>query len=721
MQQLVQNAQSGTIKVKEVPMPALKPGMILVRNRYSLISAGTERTKVDFGKKSLLEKARSRPDLVKLVLKQMKEQGILETLDRAFNKLNSDTAMGYATAGTVLEVADDVAGIRPGDKVACAGQGYASHAEFVVVPKNLCVKIPEGVGEDAASYTTLGAIAIQGLRQANVTLGETVLVLGLGLVGQLLLQSLKASGAKVIGVDVNPDSVRLAKELGADLALTRSSETILEEIKGFTNGFGVDAVIITASTSQNDPVEFAAEIMRDRGRVVMVGVTGMNLPRGPYYMKELDFRLSRSYGAGRYDTNYEEKGIDYPIGYVRWTEQRNMQAFLDLCAAGRMNTDKLTTHRFPIESGADAYKLISGEVKERYIGILLDYGTFDSTDGYWEKAKHDSSTKSTTKPKPMEGKLGIGFIGAGSFAQGYLIPALKASEVVRLETVCNATGVTAENVKSKFGFAKSTSEIKAVLENDAIDAVLIATRHNLHAEMVVAALEAGKHVFVEKPLSIDENGLRAIVEAKAKHPNLVVLTGFNRRFSEPVRALQSYFSALKEPISVHYRVNAGPLPPDHWTQDLSEGGGRLIGEGCHFIDTLQFLIGSAIEKVYAELLPTAVRENLVITLRFKNGSVGCVHYLSNGDKLFPKERIEIFGGARIGMMDNFKTVTLSEQGAQRVREFSGLKGHREEVAAFLNAIQKGGAPISFESQVMTTLATFKINQSLSTGMPEWME
>jgi predicted dehydrogenase/threonine dehydrogenase-like Zn-dependent dehydrogenase len=715
MQQLVQNSRSGAIKIKSVPAPALKRGMVLVRNRYSLISAGTERTKVELGKKSLLGKAMARPDLVKLVLKQVKEQGLLDTANRVLNKLSTDSAMGYSSAGVVVEIADDVSEFRVGDQVACAGGGYASHAELIVVPKNLVAKVPEGVSLSEAAYTTLGAIALQGVRQAAPTLGESIVVIGLGLLGQLLIQLLKANGCRVIGIDINPDSVALAKVHGCDLALWRDEETLKEQVMAFTNGYGADAVIITASTSANDPVELAADISRDRGRVVMVGVSGMNLPRTPYYMKELEFKLSRSYGAGRYDTNYEEKGIDYPIGYVRWTEKRNMQAFLQLLAERKISLANITTHTFPIEQGEEAYKLITGERKERYIGILLDYGEFqDKSPQVLTTTAQGNGKAERKKGHPKR----IGFIGAGSFATGYLIPNLKAIEGVELITVCNATGITAESVKQTFGFQHATSNVDDVLGNESIGTVFIATRHNSHAELVIKALQAEKHVFVEKPLALDEESLMRIVEEAQKRPHLKILTGFNRRFSPPVTTMKAYFRSLLEPLAVMYRVNAGPLPPEHWTQDLDEGGGRLIGEVCHFIDTIQYLTGSEPVRVYAEMLPTKVRENLLITIRMANGSVGTIQYLCNGDKLYPKERIEIFGGNRIAIMENFKSVTLAEQGSTRTREFSGGKGHREELEAFMASLESPQAPIDLRSQVLTTLTTFRINQSLNTSLPE---
>jgi predicted dehydrogenase/threonine dehydrogenase-like Zn-dependent dehydrogenase len=686
-----------------------------VRNRYSLISAGTERTKVELGKKSLLGKAMARPDLVKLVLKQVKEQGLLETANRVLNKLSTDSAMGYSSAGVVVEVADDVSEFCVGDRVACAGGGYASHAELVVVPKNLVAKVPEGVSLSEAAYTTLGAIALQGVRQAAPTLGESIAVIGLGLLGQLLVQLLKANGCRVIGIDINPDSVALAKVHGCDLALWRDEETLKEQVMAFTNGYGADAVIITASTSANDPVELAADISRDRGRVVMVGVSGMNLPRTPYYMKELEFKLSRSYGAGRYDTNYEEKGIDYPIGYVRWTEKRNMQAFLQLLAERKISLANITTHTFPIEQGEEAYKLITGERKERYIGILLDYGEFqDKSPQVLTTTAQGNGKAERKKGHPKR----IGFIGAGSFATGYLIPNLKAIEGVELITVCNATGITAESVKQTFGFQHATSNVDDVLGDESIGTVFIATRHNSHAELVIKALQAEKHVFVEKPLALDEESLMRIVEEAQKRPHLKILTGFNRRFSPPVTTMKAYFRSLLEPLAVMYRVNAGPLPPEHWTQDLDEGGGRLIGEVCHFIDTIQYLTGSEPVRVYAEMLPTKVRENLLITIRMANGSVGTIQYLCNGDKLYPKERIEIFGGNRIAIMENFKSVTLAEQGSTRTREFSGGKGHREELEAFMASLESPQAPIDLRSQVLTTLTTFRINQSLNTSLPE---
>jgi predicted dehydrogenase len=719
MNQLVQNSRTGIIKIKDVPVPALKSGMVIVRNRFSLISAGTERSKVELGKKSLLGKALAHPEQVRLVLKQVKENGLLQTAEKVFNKLNTDSAMGYSTSGVVVEVASDVSEFRVGDRVACAGAGYASHAEFVVVPKNLVNKIPDGVSFEDAAYTTLGAIAMQGLRQAAPTLGETVMVIGLGLLGQLLVQLLKANGCLVVGVDVNPESIELAKQHGCDLAVARNSDTLKAQIKSFTNQHGVDAVIITASTSQNDPVEFAADVMRDRGRVVMVGVTGMDLPRTPYFLKELEFKLSRSYGAGRYDAAYEEKGIDYPIGYVRWTEGRNMAAFLTLLGQKAIDLSKITTHVFPIEKGEDAYKLISGEVKERYIGILLDYGEFHVSESQGistsKNGTHENGTHvSVANPKT---ELNVGFIGAGSFAQSLLIPNLKKLSGVTLATVCNQTGINAENVKEKFGFENATSDYKSVLADPNIGTVFIATRHNLHAPMVAEALAAGKHVFVEKPLATTEQGLEQIAE-KFSASEGQLLVGFNRRFAPLVVEMKKFYADLHEPMSVHYRVNAGFLPSSHWTQDLSEGGGRMIGEGCHFIDTMQYLTSSEPVKIYAEMLPSENRDNLLVTVRFANGSVGQLQYLSNGDKFFPKERIEVFAAGRIAVLENFKTLTLSEQGKTRIREnATSDKGHADEVRLFMESVKSKQPVITFESLAKTTLATFAVNESLNTGFP----
>jgi polar amino acid transport system substrate-binding protein len=726
MKQLTQNMKSGELRVEEVPPPSLKAGGVLVKNYFSLISAGTEKSKVDLGKMSLWQKAKARPEDVKKVLAEVRTNGLFATYKRVMSKLDAPSTLGYSTAGVVLAVDSTVDEFKPGDRVACAGAGYATHADIIVVPKNLCAKVPEDVGLDEAAYTTLGAIAMQGVRQTQPTLGETVVVIGLGLVGQLTVQILKAAGCKVIGVDIDPQAVNLAREVGVDLGIMRAQEDVKGLVSSFTNGYGADAVIITAATESNDPVELAGTIARDRARVIMVGAVGMNLPRGPYYMKELEFKLSRSYGPGRYDSSYEEGGNDYPIGYVRWTERRNMEEFLHLVAEKKVDVRKITTHRFNIDDAPQAYALISGEIRERYVGILLKYDELSSTNGQTKISTVVSLKSESERSFPSSSAaLNMGFIGAGSFAQSFLLPALKNFSGVRFIGVCNASGISAKNVGAKFGFEFCTSNSDDIVNNESIGTVFIATRHNLHAPLVVAALKKGKRVFVEKPLALNEEELQEIVAAyneqltAAQRPILMV--GFNRRFAPLVVEMKNFFRDVREPLVVNYRVNAGFIPKEHWTQHPIEGGGRIIGEVCHFVDTMQYLCASEPVKVYAASLSTENHsvmnhDNLSITMRLKNGSLGIITYLANGDKAVPKERIEVSSGNRSAILDNFQRLHLFKDEKEIVKKSKGLdKGHRAEVEAFMRAIQAGQQVIEFHSLVVTTRTTFKIVESLAVG------
>ncbi len=731
MKQLIQNMKSGELKIEDVPPPSLKTGGVLVKNYYSLISAGTEKTKVDLGKKSMLQKARSRPEDVKRVLSEVRQQGIIATYKKVMSKLEVPSAMGYSSAGVVIAVDPFVDEFQPGDRVACAGGGYANHADIVFVPKNLCVKVPDGVGLDGAAYTTLGAIALQGVRQANPTLGEKVAVIGLGLVGQLTVQILKAAGCGVIGVDIDAHAVNLAKELGVDVGVVRRRD-VQGIVDSYTKGYGADAVIITAATSSNDPVELAPKIARDRSRLVMVGATGMDLPRGPFYMKELEFRLSRSYGPGRYDTKYEEGGTDYPIGYVRWTEKRNMEEFLNLVLQQKVDVKKITTHCFSIEDAPKAYDLISGKKKARYIGILLKYeGLTSPTDS---KKQYIATVyqKPASKPQPSSDVgLRVGFIGAGNFAQNYLLPALKDIGGAKLVGVCDAAGTTAKYVGDKFGFEFCTSDSNDILDNDMIGTVFIATRHNMHARFVSEALKQGRNVFVEKPLAMNQDELNDVIRAyevqlETGHcPMLMV--GFNRRFAPLMVETKKFFSDVKEPLVVNYRINAGFIPKDHWTQDPVEGGGRIVGEVCHFVDIVQHLSDSIPARVYAEAIQSGNasvmnNDNISVTLKMKNGSLGIITYLANGDRVVPKERIEISGGNRTAILDNFQRLSLYQAGREKTIKGGGMdKGHKAEVEAFMRRVKERRsnemvAPlIDFQSLIITTSATLKIIESLNTG------
>lgn len=720
MKQIAQHIKSGAMNIADVPPPAIGRGMILVKNYFSVISAGTEKTSVDSRKSSLLQRAKSQPDEVRKVVDEMRRNGVAKTYKRIMSKLDSSAALGYSTAGVVLAVEEGVQDIAIGDKVACAGAEYAVHSDIIAVPRNLVAKIPDGVSMESAAYATIAAIALQGVRQTDPTLGECVVVIGLGLLGQLTVQFLKANGCVVAGVDLDSNAIELARRSGADVALHRHNDPVESVVASLSGGHGADAVIITAGTSSNDPIELAGRITRERGRVVVVGAAPMDIPRGPYYMKEIDIRISRSYGPGRYDKDYEVEGLDYPISYVRWTENRNMQAFLKLLQGGRVDTDILTTHRFPIDRALDAYALIEGEKTEPYVGIVLQYDDPSSDD---IAALSQSATIAPPVISPVRSSLTVGFIGAGSFASGFLLPHLKDMSDVTLDTVCNRSGLTGNDMRNKFGFKKSTTSIFDVLDDAQIGTVFIATRHGDHAPYTFEALRRGKHVFVEKPLALNEEELRPIEDILRSHPELagklLLMVGFNRRFAPLVRDLRGFFASTREPVIVHYYVNAGFLPKDHWTQHPVEGGGRIVGEVCHFIDTIQFLTDATPVRVSAECIASdseAVTnyDNVNITLRMSNGSLGVITYVANGDSSVPKERIVMSGGNATAIMDNFQQLTLARGGKQERKRGTGDKGHHNEVVAFMDAIRnKASEVISLDSMLATTRCTFRILDALN--------
>jgi predicted dehydrogenase/threonine dehydrogenase-like Zn-dependent dehydrogenase len=712
MKQVIQNFKSGELYVDEVPLPALSSGMVLVENQFSLISAGTERSTVKTAKANLLGKARQRPDLVAQVLQNIRKEGFQATLEKVRTKLDSLKALGYSTAGVVVGSMDTEGRFKPGDRVACAGQDYASHAEVVSIPQNLVARIPDNVSFEEASFTTLGAIALQGVRQAEPQLGESVCVIGLGLLGQITCQLLKANGCRVLGIDMSARLAGLARQLGADEALTRDNADLKNVVEHFTNGYGFDSVIITAAAPSNDPIELSAEIARKKGRVVVVGAVKMDIPRDPhFYRKELELRMSCSYGPGRYDVRYEEQGLDYPYGYVRWTEQRNMEAFLQLLSQKKLDLNTLITHRFDIDDAATAYDIVMGKVQEPHIGILLHYPA------------NDKKFHTFTPMKSQEGgaALRVGFIGAGSFAQNYLIPPAKQLGA-SLGTVVTSKGITAKNVATKFGFGKASTDSRDIIEDAGIDTVFIATQHDTHAAYTLESLKAGKRVFVEKPLAISVEGLeeiRTFYETKGGF----LMVGFNRRFSPVAQALKKEFEGVADPLVINYRVNAGFIPKEHWTQQADTGGGRIVGEVCHFIDLLQFFTGSLPVRVFAESIGSdndRVKndDNVLITIRFQNGSVGTITYTAGGDKAMAKERVELFGGGRAGIIHDFRSGEIFYNNKAKTLKLDG-KGHRQEVEAFLNAAKSGGpSPISFESIYYTTLASFKILDSLSSGLPQ---
>lgn len=710
MKQLIQNFKTGNLYIDELPIPAVNIGMVLVENRFSLISAGTERSTVDVGKASLIGKALKRPDLVKQVIQNYKKEGLKATISKVTTKLDSLKALGYSSAGVVAASMDTNAIYKPGDRVACAGQDYASHAGFVSIPQNLVARIPDNVSFEEASFTTLGAIALQGVRQANPTLGESVCVIGLGLLGQLTCQLLKANGCRVFGIDISPAMVNLTNSMGYAEALQRNDTSLMTAAVNFAKGNGFDKVIITAAAPTNDPIVLATELLRRKGVIILVGAVQMEIPREPFfYKKELEFKISCSYGPGRYDAVYEEEGHDYPIGYVRWTEQRNMQAFLDLIGSGALNIKPLITHVFSIEDGEKAYDIVLGKVQEPFIGILLKYE-------YQERKSEVVLLASDRGPKQS---IKAGFIGAGSFAQSYLIP--NASKLATLGAVVTRNGITGKNVAEKFGFASSSTSADDVINDMSTDVVFIATQHDTHARYTLAGLKAGKCVFVEKPLALSYEELAEIKEAYGQHPHLVMV-GFNRRFADICVKAQAVFAKIGEPITMNFRVNAGFIPKDHWTQ-RSEGGGRILGEVCHFVDLMQFLTDAKPVKVYAECIATdashiQAADNISVVIRFSDGSVGNLLYTANGDKGFAKERFEIFGGNQVFIIDDFRSGSHFKDGKEIKFKNEG-KGHRQEIAAFLKSVKDGEpSPISFESLLLTTLTTLKIIDSLQTGLPQ---
>ncbi|MFP4323994.1 MAG: bi-domain-containing oxidoreductase, partial [Anaerolineales bacterium] len=661
MKQVVQSFKTGELTVQQVPPPTLRPQGILVRTAMSLVSAGTERMVVDFAEKNLLQKARQRPDLVRQVIDKAQREGVLNTIDSVRNRLDQPLALGYSAAGVVVSVGAEVTGVQVGDRVACAGGGYASHAEMIYVPRTLAVKLPDNVSFEAGAFATVSAIALQGIRQAEVVMGQYVAVIGLGLIGQLTVQLLKAAGCRVIGIDLDASKVALAQECGADVAC--QNDDAMAQTDRFTRGHGVDAVIITAATSSNGPIELAGNIARDRAIISAVGAFGMNIPRKVYYEKELDFRLSRSYGPGRYDSEYEDKGHDYPYSYVRWTEQRNMEAFIDLVAAGSIHLEPLITHYFPIHQAKDAYELITGKKDESFLGVLLTYDT--------EKPLPETITLAPqVHAQAAQDTLHIGMVGAGNFANATLLPAMQDLDGLHLTGIMSGSGMSARASGDRFGFEFATASYDALLDDGRIDWVVITTRHNLHAQQAIAALQAGKHVFVEKPLALDETGLLDVMRAQqAAQQRLMV--GFNRRFAPLVVALRDFLKGHIRPLIATYRINAGAIPADHWTQDPAVGGGRIIGEACHFIDLLYFLIGAPPVAVQTHAIhgPQGVSmDEVVIIIHFEDGSVGSVIYGAGGDKAFGKERIEIIGDGRVAVLDDFRALELVHNGKRQVQK-----------------------------------------------------
>lgn len=697
----------------EVPVPALQRGRLLVRTAASLISSGTERMVVESGGKGLVQEARERPDLVRAVMEKARREGLLNTFSAVRDKLAASTALGYSASGIVIGVGEDVTEFRVGDRVACAGVGFASHAEAISVPKNLCVLLPPEVDFEAGAFGTLGAIALQGVRLAEPTLGESVVVIGLGLVGQLTVQLLKANGCRVFGIDLDPARVDLALQLGADQAQV-SGDDLKTAVMKWTRGHGADAVLITAATDSNQPVELAGEVSRLKGRVVIVGMTGMEIPRQTFFTRELSLKISMSYGPGRYDPEYEERGHDYPFAYVRWTENRNIEAFLDLVAAKRIDVGSLITHRFAIDEAARAYELIAGETQQPYLGVVLRYDT---------ERELARNVQLTERAASKQDAVRVGLIGAGSYVTAMLLPQFKEQRA-DFRVVTTASGVSANNVGKKFGFARAASSADEVINDPDVNLVVIGTQHDVHARLAQQSLEANRDVFVEKPLALNDDQLNAVFRA-AQNSSGRLIVGFNRRFSPLARKAKEFFAERSAPLSILYRINAGRIPRDHWAHDSEKGGGRIVGEVCHFVDLMQFLIGAAPVSVFAEAVSgnnaAAVNEDSVfITLRFADGSNGSIAYLAEGDASLSKERVEIFGEGKSFVLDDFRRATLHSKGKEeQVTLRSQDKGQSDQVKAVCAMVLSGGpSPITVDELAATTRATFRIRDSLRSGERE---
>lgn len=713
MDQLTQTLKRGDMRVLEAPFPALTDGAVLVRNHFSVVSPGTEGKTVRDARLGYLAKARARQKEVRQVVDSVRVNGLATTYGMVMNKLEAPAALGYSCAGEVIAVGPGVSGLRVGDRVACGG-ATANHAEVVAVPRNLCVRVPDGVDLRHAAFATLAAIAMQGVRQAELGLGGNCVVIGLGLVGLLTVQLLDAAGVQAVGIDVDPRQVALGRAAGAALALERSAPGLEEAVLDLTRGAGADAVVITAGTSSLDPVELAGRLCRQKGRVVVVGVVPTGFSREHYYRKELDLRMSCSYGPGRYDARYEEGGVDYPIGYVRWTENRNMQAYVDLLARGRIDPEPLISHTFPLERAPEAYQMILDRA-EPFLGLLIAYDTGKPLAERVEVRRDASSASKASASKVAAPKapseVAVGFVGAGSFAQNVLLPAVR--DHAALVGVATARPNSARGIAEKYGFDYCTGNADEVLRDERISTVFVATRHDLHAPNVLAALEHGKHVFVEKPLCMTLEELEAIREAYERR-DVHLMVGFNRRFAPLVERLAA---GLPEacPRAISYRINAGALPHDHWIHDPRVGGGRIVGEVCHFVDLARHLAGAPVSSVAAHAMddPHGLQDTLTVSLGFANGSTASIAYFSNGSKALSKEHLEVFCAGRAAVLDDFRRLTLYADRASTEKLRSQDKGHRAEAARFLEAVRTGGpTPIPFDEIYDATRATLSVLEAL---------
>jgi len=707
VKQIFQDLKNGETLILDIPKPANKKGHILIRTSKSLISTGTERMLVDFGKANMLQKARSQPEKVKQVINKVKTDGILETIDAVTTKLNQPIPLGYSNVGIIEEIGPDlkVSEFKVGDRVLSNG----FHSEIVSVPKNLCIPIPDEVSDDEAIFTVLASIALQGIRLANPTIGETFAVFGLGLIGLLTVQILKANGCQVIGIDYNQHRLDLAKESGAFIVNLSDNQDLIEFTKSLTEEAGVDGALITAATDSSEPVSMSAKICRKRGRVVLIGVCGLDLNRDDFYKKEISFQVSCSYGPGRYDPTYEKQGIDYPYGFVRWTEKRNFKAVLTLMQNRKINISKYITHRFSLDKAETAYQMISDN-KESYLGIAIEYKNKRS-----ETDKFTSTiTLSRNKIKQISGQPIIGVIGAGNFTGRILLKALKNTPAI-LKTIVSQNGINASHLGKKFSFNEASTDINKIFNDNEINTVFITTRHDTHCDLIIKSLESGKHVFVEKPLCLNNTELKQIealyqkIEDDPSKNTPLLMIGFNRRFSPFTLKIKELIKDRVSALSFIMTINAGFIPSDHWIQNIDIGGGRIIGEACHFIDLLRYLSNSKIKTVQMiNLNDNKYSDSTIISLQFEDGSIGAINYLSNGSKAFPKEKLTIFCDEKILELDNFRS--LKGYGFKNFNQLKRLKidkGHQNEITAFVNAIKNGDkSPISFEEIIEVTKVSF---------------
>ncbi|MBI5720038.1 MAG: bi-domain-containing oxidoreductase [Burkholderiales bacterium] len=713
MKQVLQNLRDGRTELADIPCPRPARGQLLIRTSRTLVSAGTERMLVDFGRAGFIDKARQQPDKVRQVLDKVRTDGLLPTLQAVRNKLDQPLPMGYCNVGEVVELGAGVTGFAVGDRVASNGR----HAEMVAVPVNLCAHVPDAVSDDEAAFTVLGAIALQGIRLVQPTLGEAVVVTGLGLIGLVTVQLLKAQGCRVLGLDFDADKLALARRFGAEVVDLKSGADPVAAAQAFSRGRGVDAVIITASTKSNEPVHQAALMCRKRGRIVLVGVTGLELSRADFFEKELSFQVSCSYGPGRYDPNYEDKGQDYPVGFVRWTEQRNFEAVLDMLAERRLDVSTLVSHRFDIAEAARAYEVVGGA--EPSLGILLRYPAAPTGQAGARRARtvRLAAPVGASAAAPASGAVAgharLSVIGAGNYAGAVLVPAFKAAGAELLR-VASAGGASSLHLGRKFGFAEATTDVDALIADPDCNAVVVSTRHDTHADFVRRALAAGKHVFVEKPLALTSAELGAIESAATAAPGRIVMVGFNRRFAPQVARVRQLLAATPGPKAFVMTVNAGAIPAQHWTQDATVGGGRLLGEGCHFVDLLRFLAGAPIESHQVARMRAATPDTATVTLHFADGSLGTIHYFANGSKAFAKERLETFAAGRVLQLDNFRRLAgFGWPGFAKMNLWRQDKGQAACAAAFVQAVRSGGpSPIPLPELLEVGRVSIAIEEAL---------